>query len=119
VQRSKTPPKGAAIFVANCLARDPHLLDEHRGGELVAERLGVADTDAVYKLITEVGASRDGRAPGDHCGTVGLRRRKSARQGCRRSSGGWPDFAKSSDYLKWLAGNGYPLAPRPPSTYAA
>jgi hypothetical protein len=28
---AKTPPKGAAIFVANCLARDSYLLTTHNG----------------------------------------------------------------------------------------
>jgi ParB family transcriptional regulator, chromosome partitioning protein len=62
VQRSKTPPKGAAIFVANCLARDGYLLTTHNGLDTTAALLGVDSEQAVAKLVADLPASGDGRA---------------------------------------------------------
>jgi ParB family chromosome partitioning protein len=36
----KTPPKGAAMFVARCLARDSYLLTNHNGLDTIAEPSG-------------------------------------------------------------------------------
>jgi hypothetical protein len=54
VQRSKTLPKGAATFVADCLARDSYMLTQHNRDEVTAELLGIepaavrhANTDAL------------------------------------------------------------------------
>jgi hypothetical protein len=62
VQRSKTPPKGAAVFVAECLARDKFLLDQHHGDETAAELLGLDDSAAVRKLVESLGTGGDARA---------------------------------------------------------
>ena len=53
----KTPPKGAAVFVASCLTRDMRLLDEYHGRATAAELLGVADV-AELGLPTVTGAPR-------------------------------------------------------------
>lgn len=37
MQRSKTPVKGAAVFVATCLERGPSLLVEHEGSQRLTE----------------------------------------------------------------------------------
>jgi ParB family transcriptional regulator, chromosome partitioning protein len=58
----KTPPKGAAIFVANCLARDGYLLTTHNGLDTTAALLGVDSEQAVAKLVADLPASGDGRA---------------------------------------------------------
>lgn len=62
MQRRKTPPKGAAIFVAGCLARDKFLLDQHHGDDIAAELLGVDGGSAVRKLVCSLGTGGDARA---------------------------------------------------------
>jgi ParB family chromosome partitioning protein len=64
----KTAPKGAAVFVAGCLARDKFLLEKHHGDEAAAELLGVDDGAATRTLVDSVGAGGDGGAPDDHPG---------------------------------------------------
>ena len=56
------PPKGAAIFVARCLARDKFLLDQHHGDDIAAELLGVDGGSAVRKLVDSLGTGGDARA---------------------------------------------------------
>jgi ParB family chromosome partitioning protein len=62
VQRSETPPKGAASFVADCLARDSYLLTNHNALATTAELLGVDGQEAVTKLVADLPATGDGRA---------------------------------------------------------
>ena len=47
MQRSKSLPKGAAIFMAQCQTCDKRLLDEYHGDEIAAELFGVADVWAM------------------------------------------------------------------------
>ena len=54
------PPFG--VTVADCLTRDTRLIEEYHGSEVAAELLGAADTAAVKKLVTDLGASGDSRA---------------------------------------------------------
>ena len=58
----KTPPKGAAMFVADCLARDSYLLTNHNALDTTAELLGVDSGQAVAKLVADLPANGDGRA---------------------------------------------------------
>ena len=58
----KVPPKGAAIFVAGCLARDKFLLDQHHGDDIAAELLGVDGGSAIRKLVDSLGTGGDARA---------------------------------------------------------
>ena len=58
----KTPPKTAATFVANCLARDSYLLTNHNGLDTTAELLGLDSAQAVAKLAADLPANGDGRA---------------------------------------------------------
>jgi ParB family transcriptional regulator, chromosome partitioning protein len=62
VQRSKTPPKGAAVFVAECLARDKFLLDQHHGDETAAELLGLGNDTGIRELVAGLGTGGDARA---------------------------------------------------------
>jgi hypothetical protein len=68
-----------------------------------------ADTDAVHKLVGELGARGDGRPQGDHLALVlgalaaWTVRTPGNTAGCLR-------FLTSADYLKFLAANRYPLA---------
>ena len=60
----KTPPKGAAMFVADCLARDSYLLTQHNRDDVAAELLGI-DRAAVPTAVSELPAGSDNRASGD------------------------------------------------------
>ncbi|MDG4667929.1 ParB N-terminal domain-containing protein [Mycobacterium sp. 236(2023)] len=114
----KTPPKGAAIFMAECLTRDGYLLTQHNGADLAAELLGLADADAVRDTVAKLGASGDGRA---QMLTLALvlaaleaRTPKDAWRNAATSagvSGHWARSVTTVDYLTFLAANGYTLAP--------
>jgi ParB family transcriptional regulator, chromosome partitioning protein len=110
VQRSKTPPKGAAIFVAHCLTRDPRLVDEYHGRAVVAEMHGVTDIEAVHKQVRELAASGDGRAQvitlALVLGALEARTPKDAWRG----SPSWGHHVGAADLLKFLTDNGYPLS---------
>jgi ParB family transcriptional regulator, chromosome partitioning protein len=55
----KTPPKGAAIFVANCLTRNSYLLTNNNALDTTAELLGVDSAQAVAKLAGELRGGDD------------------------------------------------------------
>jgi len=61
VQRSKTLPKGAATFLADCLARDSYMLTQHNRDDVAAELLGI-DRAAVPTAVSELPAGSDNRA---------------------------------------------------------
>lgn len=102
--RRKTLPKGAGVFVAHTLARDPAVVTE-RG--LTAELLGAAE-GRLDNLVDELPASGDARAQVIVLGLVlgGLEARtpKDAWRG--RS---WHKTA-GKQLLAFLAANGYQLA---------
>jgi hypothetical protein len=62
VQRSKTLPKGASIFIADCLIREPALINDYHGAGITAEPLGVTESDGLRKLVTDLPPTGDGRA---------------------------------------------------------
>jgi ParB family chromosome partitioning protein len=113
VQRSKAPPKGAAIFVAGCVARDKFLLDQHHGDEVAAELLGVDDGAAIRKLVEGLGTGGDGRAQMITLALVlGSLEARTPKDAWRSAAGGgWSHSVRPADYLKFLAANGYPLSP--------
>ena len=112
MQRSKTPPKGAAIFVAASLARDSYLLTGHNGLDTSAELLGVDSAEAVAKIAAGLAANGDGRAQvitlALVLGAAEARTPKDAWRNAATSQ--WSHVVSSGDYLRWLADNGYPLA---------
>jgi ParB family chromosome partitioning protein len=57
----KTPPKGAATFVADCMARDSYMLTQHNRDEVTAELLGI-DQATVHKAVSDLPAGSDSRA---------------------------------------------------------
>ena len=57
----KTLPKGAATFVADCLARDSYMLTQHNRDEVAAELLGI-DAAAVHAAVSDLPAGSDNRA---------------------------------------------------------
>jgi ParB family chromosome partitioning protein len=58
----KTPPKGAAIFVADALARDSYLLTGHNAAETTAALLGLEHPQSVVKLGSTLSGGGDARA---------------------------------------------------------
>ena len=111
MQRSKTPAKGAAIFVADCLARDSYLLTSHNGLDTTAELLGVDSAQAVAKLAADLPANGDGRAQVITLALVlGALESRTPKDAWRNATPSWSHHASSADYLRWLAANDYPLA---------
>lgn len=107
----KTPPKGAAIFVADCLARDTTLLGDHQAQDTAAELLGVENGQAVAKLVADLSANGDGRAQVITLALVlGALESRTPKDAWRGSTGYWGRHVGSGEYLRWLAANGYQLA---------
>ena len=108
----KTPPKGAARFVALCLTREPGLLGEYHGHTIAAEMLGVAGTAALDTQVSRLGANADGRA---HVITLALI--LGALEG-RTPKDAWRRTTNSTfghrvgpvELLKFLSDNGYCLS---------
>jgi ParB family chromosome partitioning protein len=108
----KTPPKGAAIFVAASLARDSYLLTGHDALDTTAELLGLDSTAAVAKAAGELSANGDGRAQVITLALVlGAAEAHTPKDAWRNATTSqWSHALSSADYLRWLADNGYPLA---------
>jgi len=108
----KTPPKGAAIFVADCLARDSALLTNNNALDTTADLLGVNSGQAVAKLVVDLPANGDGRAQVIALALVlGALESRTPKDAWRNNTGWWGHHLGSSEYLRWLADNDYPLAP--------
>lgn len=105
----KTPPKGAAIFVADCLVRDPGLIKEFHGATQTAKLLGADSTAAVKKLVSELAPTADGRAQVVTLGLVlGALEARTPKDSWRYRG---YDAVKPVDYLRFLAVNSYELTP--------
>lgn len=106
----KTPPKGAAIFVATCLSRDAYLLTHHNALDTTAELLGI-DRAAVAEQAAQLGANGDNRA---HVITLalvlGALESATPKDAWRGTTPCTAHRVGSADYLRWLAANDYPLA---------
>jgi ParB family chromosome partitioning protein len=116
----KTRPKGAASFVADCLARDSYMLTQHNRDEGAAELLGI-DAAKVHAAVSDLPASSDNRALVIALGLV------LGALEARTGKDAWPNAAPvrepgddriyyghsvtSGDYLRFLAAKGYTLAP--------
>lgn len=108
----KTPPKGAGLFVADCLARDSALLTHNGALDTTAELLGVDSGQAVAKLVADLPATGDGRAQVITLGLVlGALESRTPKEAWRNNTGYWGHHVGSSEYLGWLANQDYPLAP--------
>jgi ParB family chromosome partitioning protein len=108
----KTPPKGAAMFVAACLSRDSYLLTNHNGLDTTAELLGVDSSEALAKLVTELPASGDGRAQVITLALVlGALEARTPKDAWRNATPSWAHHVGSAYYLGFLAANDYSLAP--------
>jgi ParB family transcriptional regulator, chromosome partitioning protein len=108
----KTTPKGAAVFVAGCLARDKFLLDQHHGEEVAAELLGVDNGAGIGNLVDNLGVGGDGRAQMITLALVlGSLEARTPKDAWRSAAGAvWSHSAKPADYLTFLTANGYPLS---------
>ncbi|WP_396932602.1 ParB/RepB/Spo0J family partition protein [Mycolicibacterium sp.] len=105
----KTPPKGTAIFVADCLVRDPGLIKEFHGATQTAKLLGVDSTAAVKKLVSELAPTADGRAQVVTLGLVlGALEARTPKDSWRYRG---YDAVKSVDYLRFLVANSHELTP--------
>ena len=103
MQRSKTAPKGAAIFIADCLARDSYLLTTHNGLDATAELLGVGDTQAVAKLVADLAPNGDARAQVITLALVlGALESRTPKDAWRNATPSWSHHVGAADYLGWL-----------------
>ena len=108
----KTPPKGAALFVAGVLASDSHLLSDHNALDTTAELLGADSAQAVAKLVADLPVNGDGRAQVITLALVlGALESRTPKDAWRNNAGYWGRHVGSGEYLRWLAENDYPLAP--------
>lgn len=119
----KTPPKGAAIFVAGRLAGDPHLLSDYKADEVTAELLGAEyaegsgyqyqvgkTTRGVAKLVEALPETGDSRAQVITLGLVlGALEARTTKDSWRK--GKWDQDRTLKPYLEFLVANGYELAP--------
>ena len=119
----KTPPKGAAIFVAGRLSGDPHLLSDYRADEITAELLGAEHVEGtgyqyqvgkvvrgIAKLVAALPDNGDNRAQVITLGLVlGALEARTPKDAWRKSK--WDQDATLKPYLEFLVANGYELAP--------
>ena len=59
MQRSKTPPKGAAILVATCLTREPALINDYHAAAVTTDLLGIESSSALVKLVKDLPPTGD------------------------------------------------------------
>lgn len=108
----KTPPKGAASFVARVLVRDSYLLTNHNALDTTAVLLGLDSAEAVAKLVSELPATGDGRAQVLTLALVlGALESRTPKDAWRTSAPGWNHHVGSAEYLGWLADQDYALSP--------
>jgi ParB family chromosome partitioning protein len=108
----KTAPKGAAIFVADCLIGEPALINDYRAASISAELLGVSEGQWMRKLVSDLPPTGDGRAQVLTLAVVlGALEARTPKDAWRSGgAGGWRSGIGASQYLTFLADNGYPLA---------
>ena len=58
----KTLPKGASIFIAECLIREPALINDYHASSMTNELLGVPKGQELRKFVTDLPPTGDGRA---------------------------------------------------------
>jgi ParB family chromosome partitioning protein len=108
VQRSKTPPKGASIFIADCLIREPALISDYHGAGTTAQLLGVEPGAALRKLVTDLAPTGDPRAQVLTLAVVlGSLEARTAKDSWRFGGRGFGDMVRAGDFLAYLVANGY------------
>lgn len=118
----RTPPQGAAIFVARMLASDGFLLTQNGGAEVARLLLGAPKqefnrmerTGGVAALVEQLPDSGDGRAQvillGLVLGALEARTRKDSWRDAKTLTG-QSRPCEQAEYLRFLAQCGYALAP--------
>jgi ParB family transcriptional regulator, chromosome partitioning protein len=108
----KTAPKGAAIFVADCLTREPALISDYHGAHTTGELLGTTGGATVHSLVTDLPPTGDARAQVLTLGVVlGALEARTPKDSWRFGGGsGYGNSVRATDYLSFLAANGYQLA---------
>ena len=109
----KTLPKGASIFIAECLFREPALINDYHAAATTNDLLGVPKGQEMRKFITDLPPTGDGRAQVLILAVVlGALEARTPKDAWR--SGGARPFMRYSvgsiDYVAFLAENGYQLA---------
>jgi len=105
VQRSKTAPKGAALYLAQVIVTRPDLFNDYHGQRTAPELLGLADNETAEMAVAKLPATGDGRALVILLGMV------LATTEARTAKDAWrapQDITKT--YLRFLEENGYPLS---------
>jgi ParB family chromosome partitioning protein len=108
----KTPPKGAAIFVATCLTREPALINDYHAAAVTADLLGMDSSSALVKLVKDLPPTGDGRAQVITLSVVLGALESRTPKDAWRSGGisGYGQSVRSGEYLAFLVANGYQLA---------
>lgn len=102
----KTPPKGAAIFLATVLSTRPSLLTGSRAPSTARELLGLGERDSLDKTVKALPPTGDGRATVVLLGLVlGALEAETPKDAWRTTYS-----TNSKDYLTFLATNGYELS---------
>ena len=101
----KTPPKGAAIFIAGQLAAHSHLLTSNGSGATARELLGLVDHSPLHDPVSELPPTGDGRATVILLGLVLAALEVNTPKDAWRARGIY-----SKNYLTFLAENGYELS---------
>ncbi|WP_441964505.1 ParB/RepB/Spo0J family partition protein [Mycolicibacterium houstonense] len=109
----KTLPKGASIFIAECLFREPALINDYHAAATTNDLLGVPKGQEMRKFITDLPPTGDGRAQVLILAVVlGALEARTPKDAWR--SGGARPFMRysvgSADYVAFLAENGYELS---------
>ena len=115
----KTLPKGAATFIADCLARDSYLLSQHNGDDVAAELLGI-DAAAIHRAVSDLPAGSDNRALVIALAlVVGALEARSGKDAWRNPSPvrepgddriSYGHHVTNGDLLRFLVGQGYTLS---------
>ncbi|MCY4672096.1 MAG: ParB N-terminal domain-containing protein [Rhodococcus sp.] len=101
----KTPPRAAAAYVAATIAQDPHLLTEHKAGEVLAELMGLPSVYPGKDIAAMAAKATEARA---QVLTLAL---VIAAQESRMGKDAWRSKPRNADrYLSFLMEQGYTLA---------
>lgn len=102
----KTPPQGAALFIAAQLCEHPSLLTGSNAASIAAELLGVKAPDTLVATVAALPPAADPRATVVTLGLVlGALEAETPKDAWRRHYGTY-----SKDYLRFLSDNGYELS---------
>jgi ParB family chromosome partitioning protein len=115
----KTPPKGAATFVAHCLTHDHFILSQNHGPDITATLLGVPDSRTVRAAVADPSSHADNRAQvitlAIVLGALEARTDKNAWRNARSATTGnalyFPHTVGSDVYLRFLIETGYMPSP--------